>query len=106
MHHHLQINYNKALMKNFKNIKRELVGDKEKCMQAYTVMMQIGNSYLRFANGILVDIPRFSFLCAKINSLNPSGKRRTENSILIDSTSTVLDIGLLKNTKGIEGVLF
>ena len=39
-------------------------------------------------------------------SLNPSGKRGTEDSILIDSTSTVLDIGLLKNTKGIEGVLF
>lgn len=29
---------------------------------------RIGNAYLRFAIGILVDIPRFSFLCAKINS--------------------------------------
>ena len=33
-------------------------------------------------------------------------KTLREDSILIDSTSTVLDIGLLKNTKGIEGVLF
>ncbi|XP_044178614.1 uncharacterized protein LOC114952312 [Acropora millepora] len=42
----------------------------------------------------------------EIGSLNPSGKRGTEDSILIDSKSKVLDIGLLKNTKGIEGVLF
>ena len=39
------------------------------------------------------------YLRCLTGSLNPSGKRGTEDSFLIDSTSTVLDIGFLKNTK-------
>ena len=39
------------------------------------------------------------YLRCLTGSLNPSEKRGTEDSFLIDSTSRVLDIGFLKNTK-------